>query len=50
MPDLSKGELRRLVIGGGVRVNEEKIDLEAPKELKKGDVLKIGKRNWFKIG
>ncbi len=45
----SKGEAWRLVAQGGFEINEEKItDPRAVLTLKNGDVLKIGKRKFFR--
>ena len=43
----SRGDARRLVEQGGVRINGEKAALEAA--LKDGDVLQAGKRNFVRI-
>jgi len=43
----SRGEARRLVDQGGVRVNKEKVDHEA--QLHENDVLQVGKRNFVRI-
>jgi tyrosyl-tRNA synthetase len=43
----SRGDARRLVEQGGVRINNEKVGLEA--KLKDGDVLQVGKRNFVRI-
>ncbi len=46
----SKGEARRLVTQGGVSINGEKvIDLKAIIDIKPGDILKVGKRNFIKL-
>ncbi len=44
----SKGELRRLVEQGGVSINNEKVK-DINSQLSRGDVIKAGKRDWFKI-
>jgi tyrosyl-tRNA synthetase len=51
MPSESKSALNRLVQGGGVRINDEKVVFEelASVQLKEGDILKIGKRQWYRI-
>lgn len=51
MPDQSKSALLRVVEGGGLRVNGEKMTKEALPdwEPKDGDLLKFGKRHWFKV-
>jgi tyrosyl-tRNA synthetase len=43
----SRGDARRLVDQGGVRINNEKVGAEAT--LKEGDVLQAGKRNFVRI-
>jgi tyrosyl-tRNA synthetase len=43
----SRGDARRLVEQGGIRVNGEKASLES--KLKDGDVLQAGKRNFVRI-
>jgi tyrosyl-tRNA synthetase len=43
----SRGEARRLVDQGGVRINGEKVGPDA--RLKSGDVLQAGKRNFVRI-
>jgi tyrosyl-tRNA synthetase len=43
----SRGDARRLIDQGGVRINGEKVDVEAV--LKDGDVLQAGKRNFVRI-
>ena len=49
-PGKSKSDSRRLIKQGAVEVNGEK--KESPEEelvLRTNDVLKVGKRNWFRI-
>jgi tyrosyl-tRNA synthetase len=49
-PDKSKSDTRRLIQQGGVELNGDKV--EEPEEqlyLKTNDILKVGKRNWFRI-
>jgi RimJ/RimL family protein N-acetyltransferase len=49
-PGKSKGDTRRLIQQGGVELNGDKV--ENPEEqllLKTNDILKVGKRNWFRI-
>jgi tyrosyl-tRNA synthetase len=49
-PGKSKGDTRRLIRQGAVELDGRKIsnpDEELP--LKTGDILKVGKRNWFLI-
>ncbi len=43
----SNGEARRLIAGGGVKVNEKKADEQIV--LKAGDVLQVGKRKFLKL-
>ncbi len=46
----SKGEARRLVTQGGVSINGEKItDLKTILDIKSGEILKVGKRNFIKL-
>lgn len=44
----SKGEARRAIDGGGVRINEEKVESHDA-EVKSGDVVNKGKRFFVKI-
>ena len=43
----SRGDARRLIEQGGIRVNGEKVNAES--KLKDGDVLQAGKRNFVRI-
>lgn len=44
----SNGDLRRMILQGGVQLNQEKVtDLE--QVIKKGDVLKIGKKKFARL-
>ena len=46
----SKSEARRLIQQGAVKLNGEKIpDFKTPVKVSDGDILKIGKRKFFKI-
>jgi tyrosyl-tRNA synthetase len=45
----SKSEVKRMMIGGGIRINGEKIRVDHIPLLQAGDVLKVGKRNFFKL-
>ena len=46
----SNGESRRLIIQGAVKINNQKIaDENAKLKLKAGDILKVGKRGFYKI-
>ena len=45
----SNREARRLVEQGAVKLNGEKISLEETMELKNGDVIQCGKRNFVKV-
>lgn len=47
MPNKSKTFLRNLINGHGVKVNGQKINLET--EIKHGDIVSVGRRNWFKV-
>jgi tyrosyl-tRNA synthetase len=49
-PGKSKSDTRRLIQQGGVEINGDKL-LSADEKLlvKSGDILKVGKRNWYKI-
>lgn len=51
LPEYSKTALRQLIVGGGIRINGNKVDLT---EIRKympnpGDIIKVGKRKWFQI-
>lgn len=49
-PGKSKSDTRRLIKQGGVELNGDK--LQAPEEellLHTGDILKVGKRSWYRI-
>jgi tyrosyl-tRNA synthetase len=49
-PDKSRGDSRRLVRQGGVTLNGRRVDNpDIEVILRNGDVLKLGKRNWFRI-
>jgi tyrosyl-tRNA synthetase len=46
----SKGEARRLITQGGVRVDQEKVDdIEAEISLDRGKILQVGKRRFMRI-
>lgn len=46
----SNSEIRRLVDGGGVKLNDIKLtDSQSMIKFKEGDLLKVGKRNFFRI-
>ena len=46
----SKGQARRLIQGGGVSVDDQKIsDTFAMVKIEDGQILKVGKRNFIKI-
>lgn len=50
LPNRSRSDLRRLVLQDAVRLNGRKMPLsDEPLVLQNGDVLKIGKRQWFKV-
>lgn len=49
-PGKSKSDSRRLIKQGGVELNGKKLsDPDRELLLKTNDILKIGKRNWFRI-
>jgi tyrosyl-tRNA synthetase len=49
-PDKSKGDTRRLIKQGGVELNGEKVsDPDEMLLVKTNDVLKVGKRHWYRI-
>jgi tyrosyl-tRNA synthetase len=45
----SKSEARRLIAGGGVRVNGEKVDQDAVLELNGASVVQVGKRKFVRV-
>jgi tyrosyl-tRNA synthetase len=50
MPEETSSQLRRLIEQGAVSLNDQKmIDQKAQVSVKNDDILKIGKRNYFKI-
>lgn len=51
LPEYSKTALRQLIMGGGVRINGDKVDLTQMKTYapNPGDIIKVGKRKWFQI-
>jgi tyrosyl-tRNA synthetase len=50
LPDSSKAAIRRLLQQGGVRLNDNKLSQSEEKlSIKEGDILKVGKRQWFKL-
>ncbi len=49
-PDLSSGEIKRLSVQGGIEVDGSKVeDPNAKLTLKENDVIRVGKRRYFKI-
>ena len=49
-PEKSKGDTRRLIKQGGVELNGEKvIDPDEMLLVKTNDVLKVGKRHWYRV-
>lgn len=49
-PDMSKSQTRRLLEQGAIKINDETISNENDENaFTAGDVLKVGKRRWFKI-
>ena len=50
LPVATRSHVRRLLQQGAVRLNDERLGLaEAAVPLASGDVLKIGKRQWFRL-
>lgn len=51
LPEYSKTALRQLIMGGGVRINGDKVDLTQISTYtpNPGDIIKVGKRKWFQI-
>lgn len=50
LPDKSKGDLRRLIKQGAIELNNEKqLDGDHAIVVKTNDILKVGKRSWFRI-
>ena len=51
LPEYSKTALRQLVVGGGIRINGNKVDLTTiiTYTPHAGDIIKVGKRKWFQI-
>ncbi len=45
----SKGSAKQLIKQGGVEVNSQKCLIDDSIELAVGDIIKVGKRNWFEI-
>ena len=45
----SKTEARRLIEQGGVKLNDELVQLDPPAELKDSAVLQVGKRRYLKL-
>jgi tyrosyl-tRNA synthetase len=41
----SKGEAKRLIQNGGIRINEQKISEDIP--LRNGDIVQMGKRKFM---
>jgi tyrosyl-tRNA synthetase len=49
-PDQSKGDTRRLIRQGGVEINSDKVtDPAEMLLLRTNDILKVGKRHWYRI-
>ena len=49
-PEKSKGDTRRLIKQGGVELNGEKVmDPDEMLLVKNNDVLKVGKRHWYRV-
>lgn len=51
LPEYSKTALRQLIMGGGVRINGDKVDLTQISTYtpNPGDIIKVGKRKWFQV-
>jgi tyrosyl-tRNA synthetase len=52
LPEMSNSELRRLVEQGGVKIDGKEIKNDVKEDVnipRAGLVLKVGKRNWFRI-
>lgn len=51
LPTASKAELRRLIAAGGVRLDGQRklTDPEQRHPLSSGDVIRVGKRRWFRV-
>jgi tyrosyl-tRNA synthetase len=48
--DLSSGDLKRLVMQGGVEVDSIKIaDYTTKLQIKSGMLIKVGKRKYFRV-
>lgn len=48
--NMSNSEIRRLFIQGAIQLNECKLlDAEKITNISEGDILKVGKRKWFKL-
>ena len=48
--DLSASDIKRTIQQGGAEVNgDRKVDITEEINFKQGDVIKFGKRNYFKI-
>jgi tyrosyl-tRNA synthetase len=45
----SRGEARRLLEQGGVRLNDVKLDPRTEAEVRDGDILKVGKRKFGRL-
>jgi tyrosyl-tRNA synthetase len=46
----SKGEARRMIQNGGVKINEEKVeDVQLQVEINDDLILQVGKRKFMKI-
>jgi tyrosyl-tRNA synthetase len=46
----SKSDVRRLFDQDAISFNEEKIDdLHKTVQIKNGDIVKVGKKEWFKV-
>lgn len=50
LPQATRSDLRRLLQQKAVRLNDTRLDLSmSPLALAPGDILKVGKRQWFRL-
>ncbi|MGC9125377.1 MAG: S4 domain-containing protein, partial [Caldisericaceae bacterium] len=46
----SKSEVKRLIQQGAIKINNERVeDFRKPLKVKNGDILRVGKKQFFKI-
>ncbi|MDF1487303.1 hypothetical protein [Tessaracoccus caeni] len=49
-PELTRSAARRLIVEGGVRISDvQHVDPDAPTQIDAGDVVRVGKRRWFRL-